>query len=63
MSEEKINRKDDLQQDVGDAADNDEIMLDETGDNVKPGPRGIANKKKDTNRINIDTELDKENLH
>ena len=63
MSEEKINRKDDLQQDVGDAADNSEIILDETGDNVKPGPRGIANKKKDTNRINIDTELDKENLH
>ena len=48
MSEEKINRKDDLQQDVGDAADNSEIIVDETGDNVKPGPRGIANKKKDT---------------
>ena len=48
MSEEKINRKDDLQQDVGDAADNSEIILDETGDNVKPGPRGFANKKKDT---------------
>jgi hypothetical protein len=63
MSEEPINRKDDLQQDVGDAADNSEIILDETGDNVKPGPRGIANKKNDTNRINIDTELDKENLH
>jgi hypothetical protein len=48
MSEEPINRKDDLQQDVGDAADNSEIILDETGENVKPGPRGIANKKKDT---------------
>jgi hypothetical protein len=48
MSEEKINRKDDPQQDVGDAADNSEIIVDETGDNVKPGPRGIANKKKDT---------------
>ena len=63
MSEEPIDRKDDLQQDVGDAADNSEIIVDETGDNVKPGPRGIANKKKDTNRIKIDTELDKENLH
>lgn len=48
MSEEKNNRKDDLQQDVGDAADNSEIIVDETGDNVKPGPRGIANNKKDT---------------
>ncbi len=48
MSEEKINRKDDPQQDVGDAADNSEIIVDETGDNVKPGPRGIANKNKDT---------------
>ncbi|CAN5842073.1 hypothetical protein BH23THE1_BH23THE1_34790 [soil metagenome] len=48
MSEEPINRKNDLQQDVGDAADNSEIILDEVGDNVKPGPRGIANKKKDT---------------
>lgn len=36
MSEEKNNRKDDLQQDVGDAADNSEIIVDETGDNVKP---------------------------
>jgi len=63
MSEEPINRKDDLQQDVGDAADNSEIILDETNDNVKPGPRGIANKKKDTNRLNIDTESDKETLH
>ena len=52
---EPVNKKDDLQQDVGDAADNSEIILDETGDTVKPGPRGIANK-------NNDTELDKENL-
>ena len=40
---------------VGDAADNSEIILDETGDTVKPGPRGIANKKKET-------DLNKENL-
>ena len=63
MSEEPINRKDDLQQAVGDATDNSEIILDETGDNVKPGPRGMANKMKDTNSVNIDTELDKENLN
>jgi hypothetical protein len=52
MSEESIN---DSQQAVGDAADNSEIILDETGDTVKPGPRGMANKNKET-------ELDKENL-
>lgn len=59
MSEEPINKRDDSQQAVGDAADNSEIILDETGDTVKPGPRGMANKMKNTN---IDTELDKENL-
>ena len=53
MSEEPINKKDDSQQAVGDAADNSEIILDETGDTMKPGPRGIANKQ---------TKLDKENL-
>ena len=59
MSEEPFNKKDDSQQAVGDAADNSEIILDETGDTVKPGPRGMANKMKNTN---IDTALDKENL-
>lgn len=63
MSEEPINRKDDLQRAVGDAADNSEIILDETGNNVKPGPRGMANNKKDTKSVNIDTEIDKENLY
>ena len=59
MPEELTNKKDDSQA-VGDAADNSEIILDETGDTVKPGPRGMANKTKDTS---IDTELDKENLN
>jgi hypothetical protein len=59
MPEELINKKDDSQQAVGDAADNSEIILDETGDTVKPGPRGMANKMKNTN---IDTALDKEDL-
>ncbi len=59
MSEESINKKDDSQQAVGDAADNSEVILDETGDTVKPGPRGIANKIKNTT---IDTKLDKESL-
>jgi hypothetical protein len=59
MPEELINKKDNSQQTVGDAADNSEIILDETGDTVKPGPRGMANKMKNTN---IDTALDKEDL-
>ena len=49
MSEKPLNKKDDLQQDVGDAADNSEIIVDEIGDTVEPGPRGMANKRKDTN--------------
>ncbi|HSA74984.1 MAG TPA: hypothetical protein VLE21_02230 [Candidatus Nitrosocosmicus sp.] len=61
MSEKPLNKKDDLQQDVGDAADNTEIIVDEIGDTVEPGPRGMANKKKDTTSLNIDTELDLEN--
>ena len=32
MSEKPLNKKDDLQQDVGDAADNSEIIVDEIGD-------------------------------
>ncbi|HSA75782.1 MAG TPA: hypothetical protein VLE21_06300 [Candidatus Nitrosocosmicus sp.] len=63
MLEKPLNKKDDLQQDVGDAADNTEIIVDEIGDSMKPGPRGMANKRKDTNRGNIDTELDRENLN
>ncbi len=59
MQEEPIDKKDDTEQAVGDAADNSEIILDETGDTVKPGPRGMANKIKNTN---IDTALDKEDL-
>jgi hypothetical protein len=59
MSEEPINKKDDLQKAVGDAADNSEIILDETGDIVKPGPRGMVNKVKNPN---IATELDKEHV-
>ena len=56
MSEEPINKKKNhSQQAVGDAADNSEIISDETGDTIKPGSRGMANKIKNT-------ELDKENL-
>ena len=60
MWEKPLNKKDDVQQDVGDAADNTEIIVDEIGDAVEPGPRGMTNKKKDTNSLNIDTELDLE---
>ena len=59
MSEDSINKEDDLQQDIGDAADNSEIILDETGETMKPGPRGMANKLKNPN---ITTELEKENI-
>ena len=58
MSEEPINKKDDLQQAVGDAADNSEIILDETGNTVKPGPRGMANKNKETESDNEILEFD-----
>ena len=61
MSEKPLNKKVDLQQDVGDAADNTEIIVDEIGDTAERGPRGIGNKKKDSNSLNIDTELDLEN--
>ena len=61
MSEKPLNKKDDLQQDIGDAADNNEIVVDEIGDSVEPGPMEMTNKKKDTNSLNIDTELDFEN--
>ena len=61
MSEKPLNKKDDLQQDIGDAADNTEIIIDEIGDTVEPGPREMANKKKDPISKNINTELDLEN--
>jgi hypothetical protein len=61
MSEKPLNKKDDLHQDVGDVADNTEIIIEEIGDTVEPGPRGMANKKKDTNSDNVDTELDRKN--
>ncbi len=48
MSQEPNNKKDKPQQAVGDAADNSEIILDETGNIPKPGPRGMANKTKET---------------
>ncbi|HYG00117.1 MAG TPA: hypothetical protein VD815_08495 [Candidatus Saccharimonadales bacterium] len=60
MSEKPLNKKDNLQRDVGDAADNENVV-DEIGDSMEPGPREMTNKKKDTNSLNIDTELDLEN--
>jgi hypothetical protein len=61
MSEKPLNKKNDLQQDVGDTADNTEIILDEIGDSVEPTPREMTNKRKDTNNGKINTELDLEN--
>ena len=59
MSEKPLNKKNDSHQAVGDAADNSEIILEETGDTMKLGPRGMDNKTKNTC---VDPELDKENL-
>lgn len=61
MSEQPLNKKDDLQPDVGDAADDTEVIIDEIGDTAQAEPRELANKKKDTNNVNIHTELDMEN--
>ena len=48
MSEESINKnEDDLQQEIGEGADNTEIVEEETDDVITPGPRGIANKDKE----------------
>ncbi len=63
MSKKPLNKKDDLQHDVGDATDNTEIIVDEIGDSVEPGPRGMTNKSKNINSGNVDTELDRENLN
>ena len=48
MSQDRKNKKDKPQQDVGDATDNTEIISNETGDIMKPGPKGIAKNKKTT---------------
>ena len=48
MSEEPINRKDDVEQDVGDTADHVE-GFDEAWDKIKVGSKAIGNKIKDPN--------------
>jgi hypothetical protein len=49
MSEEPINRKDDVEQDVRDAADDIEEGFDEAGDKIKAGFKATGNKIKDPN--------------
>ena len=44
MSEEPINRKDDVEQDVRDTADHVEEGFDEAGDKIKAGAKAIGNK-------------------
>ena len=46
MSEEPINRKDDVEQDIRDTADHVEEGLDETGDTIKAGAKAMGNKIK-----------------
>ena len=53
MSEESINKnEDESQQEIGEGADNSEIIVDEIGDSIKAGRRGIAEKEKDTDSSN-----------
>jgi len=49
MSEEPINRKDDVEQDIRDTADHVEEGLDETGDKIKAGTKAMGTKIKDPN--------------
>ena len=59
MSEEPLNRKDDLEQDVRDTADDTENSLGEAGDKIKAGAKAVANKIKDPDK-DMGTEYDKE---
>ncbi len=43
MSEEPINRKDDVEQDVRDTADDVAEGFDEAGDKIKTGTKAIGN--------------------
>jgi len=61
MSEEPLNRKDDVQEDVGDTTENVEDSLDEAGDKMKAGAKAMASKISDPDR-DMGTEYDKEKL-
>ena len=61
MSEEPLNRKDDVQEDVGDTAENVEDSLDEAGDKIKAEAIAVGNNLKDPDR-DLDTEYDKEKI-
>jgi len=50
MSEEPLNRKDDVQEDVGDTAENVEDSLDEAWDKIKAGVEAVANKINDPDK-------------
>ena len=61
MSEEPINRKDDVEQDIRDTADHVEEGLDETGDTIKAGTKAMGNKIKDPN-VDLGTEYREKKL-
>ena len=61
MSEEPINRKDDIEQDVRDTADDAEEGFDEAGDKIKAGAKAMGNKIKDPNS-DLSTEFKEEKL-
>ena len=50
MSEEPLNREDDLQEDVRDTAEDTESGLDEAGDKIKSGAKAMGNKIKDPDK-------------
>ena len=51
MSEEPLNRDDDLQEDVRDTAEDTGNTLDEAGDKIKAGAKAMGNKLKETRRV------------
>ncbi len=61
MSDEPVNREQDVQEDMWDTADNTESGLDETGDKIKAGAKAMGNKVKDPD-TDMNTEYDKEKL-
>jgi len=59
MSEEPLNREDDLQEDVRDTAEDTKSGLDEAGDKIKAGAKAMGNKITDPDN-DLGTEYDKE---
>lgn len=61
MSEEPLNRKNDLNRNLRNASDNMKDSLDEAGDKIKAGAKAMGRKIEDTDR-DVDVEYNKEKL-